>query len=159
MFSVILCDSKLSLGCGQEDILGLHLGHLETDHHCVTFIDQTNTRFIFNIIISCSPQWKLDIIHSVTSVVTMQSRSFGICWHQWRYSDLNCSILSCPFQDLCYVVEAADAVLGVSLSSRQKSYCPASAVRPEPAGRELSQIVAELIEKSWRETFSCFAQL
>lgn len=55
----------------------------------------------------------------------------------------------------------ADEVLGVrlsALSSRQKSYCP-SAIRPEPAGRELSQIVAELIEKRWRETFSCLARL
>lgn len=40
-------------------------------------------------------------------------------------------------------------VLGVcssSLSSRLKSYCPASVIRPEPSGQELSQMVAELIE-------------
>ena len=56
----------------------------------------------------------------------------------------------------------ADAVSGAclsALSSGQKSYCPASVFRPEPAGRELSQIVAELIEKRWRETFSCLARL
>lgn len=52
----------------------------------------------------------------------------------------------------------ADAILGArlsALSGGQKSYCPASVSRREPAGRELSQIVAELIEKRWRETFSC----
>lgn len=56
----------------------------------------------------------------------------------------------------------ADAVLVVrlsALSSGQKSYCPASVIRSEPAGRELSQIVAGLIEKRWRETFSCLARL
>lgn len=44
-----------------------------------------------------------------------------------------------------------------ALCSTQKSYCPASFIRSELAGREPSQIVAELIEKGWRETFSCLA--
>lgn len=81
----------------------------------------------------------------------------------WAVSPLAVSRFFFLFWNAFLAREAAvaDEVLGVrlsALSSGQKSYCP-SVIRPEPAGRELSQIVPELIEKRWRETFSCLARL